>query len=359
IYETETGIALLKAILEPKLPYTPHDYTIAGIATVLDGNDLVTIAPTGSGKTTFFTGLILALRELAAHPERCLKDRMFPKKPPPPPIVSYSSASAGNTLGVDALVINADTISEAAARNQNLWDAAVDKPSVVILSPEQLRTEGFGQLLANKVFFARIAVLGIDELHLLFHWGKTFRPAFVQIGQVRHRLPHRERGRTLVLGLTATLRAGDPWNMISESLAFESNTLRIIHQSNRRPNVQFIFRPLSSGIAGVEFPDLDWVLESGRRTVIFCKTVSLSFRVACHLMRKAHTNDWTKILDKIRLYTSLYDFDFNHRTLELMEAGRVRVVVSTDALSVGWNPPGILDVIIFGDIEDPDELLQR
>ncbi|KAJ7056594.1 P-loop containing nucleoside triphosphate hydrolase protein [Mycena amicta] len=251
--------------------------------------------------------------------------------------------------GVDSLVINADTIAEAASQNQNIWDAAVDKPSVVILSPEQLRAEGFGQLLAQKIFFARIAALGIDELHLLFHWGKTFRPAFVHIGQVRHRLPHRGLGRTPVLGLTATLRAGEPWDMISKSLAFESHTLRIIHKSNRRPNVQFIFRPLSSGIGGVLFPDLDFVLESGRRTVVFCKTVSLSFRVACYLLRKAHTNgDWTKILDKIRVYTSLYDFDFNQRTLELMEAGKVRVVVSTDALSVGWNPPGVLDVIVFG-----------
>ncbi|KAJ7623806.1 hypothetical protein FB45DRAFT_752350, partial [Roridomyces roridus] len=135
----------------------------------------------------------------------------------------------------------------------------------------------------------------------------------------------------------------------------------IIHHSNLRPSIRFLFRTMNSGIQGFSFPELNWILHEKRRTVIFCKTIALSFRVTCYLLRKAQQLEWTNLLGRIRIYNSLNDATFNTQTLQLLDVAGVHshVVVSTDALSVGWNPPHVLDVVIVGAIEDPDELIQK
>ncbi|KAJ7623805.1 P-loop containing nucleoside triphosphate hydrolase protein, partial [Roridomyces roridus] len=233
IYETEAGFTLVQDILYDALPYKPHDYTIWGIVAALDGNDLVAVTPTGSGKTTFLLGMTLALRELAAHPDKCLSNRTFPKNPlllcvSPTLALQRETCKRFTDLKIDCLVINSDTLSEAAKVNQNLWEVAAEGPSVIVLSPEQLRTEGFDALQAKIAFNKRLCVLGIDELHLLFHWGKALRPSFVHIGQARFRLRPRD-GRPLpLIGLSASVHAGKPWETIRDSLGLQSPTFRLI-----------------------------------------------------------------------------------------------------------------------------------
>jgi superfamily II DNA helicase RecQ len=51
-----------------------------------------------------------------------------------------------------------------------------------------------------------VCILGIDELHLLYWWGKSFRPAFQQIGAIRARLPLRGGRQIPIMGISATLR---------------------------------------------------------------------------------------------------------------------------------------------------------
>jgi len=108
-------------------------------------------------------------------------------------------------FGLRAMVINADTTAQARATKRNLWLEARTDPGVILLSPEELGSRECFQLLSNLAFSMRVCILGIDELHLLYWWGKSFRPAFQQIGVIRARLPLRGGHPIPIMGTSATL----------------------------------------------------------------------------------------------------------------------------------------------------------
>ena len=106
------------------------------------------------------------------------------------------------------MVINSDTTAQARSTKKNLWLEAQTDPDVILLSPEELGHRECFKLLDNLTFKTCLCFLGIDELHLIYWWGKSFRPAFQQLGVIRAQLPLR-RGRSIpILGTSATLREG-------------------------------------------------------------------------------------------------------------------------------------------------------
>ena len=78
-------------------------------------------------------------------------------------------------FGLKSLVINSDTTS---AASSNLWVDARSTYTMVLLSPEELNSDGFRDLLKQKTFFDRACMFRVDEIHLIYWWGKSFRPAF-------------------------------------------------------------------------------------------------------------------------------------------------------------------------------------
>ena len=81
---------------------------------------------------------------------------------------------------------------------------------MILVSPEELKSKECGVLLDTQVFYNRVYALGVDEVHLLYFWGADFRPRFRQIGYIRARLPSHGSMRTVLVAVTATLRAGQP-----------------------------------------------------------------------------------------------------------------------------------------------------
>ena len=85
---------------------------------------------------------------------------------------------------------------------------------------------------------------------------------------------------------SATIREGTPLDNIIHLLGLRGTPLHIIRWSNYRPEIQLLFRELTSPINGDSFPELEWVLESGRSTLIFAKTISLGTWIHSHLFKK-------------------------------------------------------------------------
>jgi len=64
---------------------------------------------------------------------------------------------------------------------------------MLCLSPEQLISDGFAGLLEHKPFWNHFCALAVDEIHLLYSWGLSFRFVFQQIEFVRcHGMHYRE-----------------------------------------------------------------------------------------------------------------------------------------------------------------------
>ncbi|KAF7369592.1 P-loop containing nucleoside triphosphate hydrolase protein [Mycena venus] len=284
-FHSPQGFTLVRKILLDALPhFEPHDYQTDGICKVLDGIDLLAVTPTGSGKTGFLFLTIIVMIAIANVPSLCPTVK-FPKDPVivvvcPTNSIEQQMDENMAKLGIAALTINSDTISAARIIGEDLWARARAGISMLILGPEQLISKGFRDLLAHEPFYERVCALGVDEIHLLVSWGLLFRKAFQQIGFMRARL----RPGIPVIGLTATM-LGDTSvaDAIYALLGVNRGEFYLLRRSNARYDIQVLFRQLVSGIDGRKFPELAWILQNRDKTLVFCRTISLVFRVKAYL----------------------------------------------------------------------------
>ncbi|KAJ3963697.1 P-loop containing nucleoside triphosphate hydrolase protein [Lentinula raphanica] len=263
-----------------------------------------------------------------------------------------------SSLGLRILVINNDTKAEAQKQNlPDLWTRVIDDTAldVLLLSPEQLITEEFAKLLKDDSFCIRLYALSIDEIHLLLTWGKSFWKSFQQIGLVRSRLPD----SVVLMGLTATMRGGTALKNVCQFLGLRNNEFHLIRRSNQRHDIQLVFREVKSSIEGDSFPELHWILRRGQNTIIFCRSIGLGYRIHQDLYTYDESigGDPRTVADRMREYNSL-DQDYNEETRLLIQSGDCTIIIATSALAVGVDVDDIENVVIFGDPEDVDQLLQ-
>ncbi|KAJ6529414.1 P-loop containing nucleoside triphosphate hydrolase protein [Mycena vulgaris] len=273
------GFSIVRKILLTALPtFEPHSYQLDGICKVLDKIDLVAVTPTGSGKTGFLFLTLIVMIAISANPSLC-PTASFPQDPAivvvcPTNSIEQQMEENMTKLGLSALMINSDTVASARIHGENLWIKARAGISMLILGPEQLISKGFQDLLKHEPFFDRVCALGVDEIHLLTMWGLAFRKAFTQIGFMRACF----RSGIPMIGLTATLLS-DPRvaDAIFAMLGVNRGEFYLLRRSNARHDIQILFRTLYSGIDGLYFPELAWVIKNWDKTIIFAATISLVF----------------------------------------------------------------------------------
>ncbi len=151
------------------------------IDSILAGQDVLGIMPTGAGKSLcyqvpalIFAGITLVVSPLIS----LMKDQVH----------------ALNQAGVHAAFINS-SLTEAQI-GKALQYAAEGRYKIIYVAPERLETEGFLQ-------FARaveISMLTVDEAHCISQWGQDFRPSYLKIVRFINMLPR----RPVISAFTAT-----------------------------------------------------------------------------------------------------------------------------------------------------------
>ncbi|RDX45573.1 P-loop containing nucleoside triphosphate hydrolase protein [Lentinus brumalis] len=356
-FSSPDGYQLIRDIVRERLPYVPHDYQLDGVCKLLDGLDLVAVIPTGAGKTSYYVVYMLMLLELSKNPALAAGAKV-PADPCmvmvyPTNGLEEEQAGVFEQAGITALVLNANTLSLGRRGGQDLWKGARTGVSVLLLSPEQLASPGFEGLLQHGPFQRRLCALGVDEIHLLYSWGQVFRQAFRQLGYVRARMSLHTR----MIGTTATLLAGHPEDTILRFLGLRRGEFHLIRRSNLRRNVRTIFRTLTHGLGGWSFADLRWILTSGRKTVIHCRTIAQGFRLAIFLWKLAPPLPDRHV--RIRTYNALNWPSYNTRTRELMrDDPNAQIIIATASFMVGIDLPNIADVVILGNLLNADEHVQ-
>jgi ATP-dependent DNA helicase RecQ len=147
---------------------------------LLAGRDVLAVLPTGGGKSLVYQmaaqllpGVTVVVSPLIA----LMKDQV------------ESLAEAG----VEASLLNSALSASESA--EELEDVRRGESRLLYVTPEQLAQPGF----LNKLGRQRVALLVVDEAHVIGEWGHTFRPAYLELGDVARRL-----GRPTLLALTAT-----------------------------------------------------------------------------------------------------------------------------------------------------------
>lgn len=258
-------------------------------------------------------------------------------------------------LGITALMINAESVASARLQKEDLWVKARQGISMLILGPEQLISKGFQDLLKHEAFFDRVCALGVDEIHLLVMWGLAFRKAFSQIGFMRARF----RPGIPMIGLTATLLddtkvADAVFNM----LGVNRGEFYFIRRSNARHDIQLLFRTLYSGIDGLYFPELAWVVKTNDKTIIFGATISLVFRIKIYLGSLLSPGVNRDL--RIRTYHSINWPEENLETLALFRSDpQCQILVATNGLAQGNDIPVVKTVIQVGEPESAEMFVQK
>ncbi|KAJ7219863.1 P-loop containing nucleoside triphosphate hydrolase protein [Mycena rebaudengoi] len=363
VWSSLDGFKLVRKIVEPPvLSYIPHDHQLEGVCKTLDKTHLFAITPTGSGKTSYYIIYILVVLAVVADPTLCPSTK-FPKNPcllvicPTIPLQLEMAANM-TKLGLKVLAINSQTRSEAQRlRNEDLWLTARTHPNVILAGPEQLKSADFKKALRDDDFFQRFCGTGFDEVHLLNSWGAGFRKDFQQMGFLKPRMTEKHNPWIL---MSATVRDGAPFNNICRLLGLNDN-FHLIRRSCARPDLRLIFRDLISPISGDDFPELNFILEEKRPTVVFAKSISLGFRLYAYLLRRGKLS--TKS-NRLRMYNSLNFESYNAATRDLMsldanDPNYCQVIIGTDTLSVGVAMRARVDAVLIGDVDDTNELLQK
>ncbi|KAH9831739.1 P-loop containing nucleoside triphosphate hydrolase protein [Rhodofomes roseus] len=199
-------------------------------------NDLINIAPTGSGKTlTFWMPLLFR--------EDGIQIVVTPLN-----ILGTQNEQELASIGVRAIAIRAET-----ATPQVFRDIAEGKYRVIVVNPEELMKDGggFERLWKNSSFTSKIISIVFDEAHCISIW-KSFRPDYKNIHRLRYILPN----VPFVLA-TATL-PDEMRREVMTTLQIRPDRCTVLRRSNDRPNVHIEVRRIQH--AQSSFEDLDFLV---------------------------------------------------------------------------------------------------
>ena len=80
-FSSPSGWRICRKIIQEKLPFGPHDYQLDGITHALDGQDVIAISATGSGKSAYIYMLATVLVALGKDPSLSPSKREFSRDP--------------------------------------------------------------------------------------------------------------------------------------------------------------------------------------------------------------------------------------------------------------------------------------
>ena len=227
-------------------------------------------------------------------------------------------------MGVRAETINSDNVEEWDGVETAARAGAVD---ILLISPERLANERFrDQVLADVA--ARIALLVIDEAHCISDWGHDFRPHYRLIERTVRDLPPNLR----LLATTATANA----RVMADLDAILGPHLQVLRGDLNRPSLalQTIRMPgQAERLAWLA----EWLPALPGSGIVYTLTVRDADLVAAWLLSRGIA---------VAAYTG--ESGPNRPALEqaLLDS-RVKALVATTALGVGFDKPNLAFVIHY------------
>jgi ATP-dependent DNA helicase RecQ len=278
------------------------------IACVLRGEDVLTILPTGGGKSLCYQlpallaerGTTLVISPLIA----LMKDQVDSL----PASVRRRATTINSSLEGDELRWRLGQATEGAYR-------------LVYAAPERLRQPSFLHALRR----AGVDRLVIDEAHCVSVWGHDFRPDYLTIGQARQAL-----GNPPLLAMTATAPP-----RVRRDIIKHLGDMRIIAGDVTRPNLQLeVFHARNAD-------------DKLRHLLAFCQTEPGSGII--YAGTRARCEELAVLLRKYGIVAGHYHAGIADRAgvQDDFMAGRIRVVVATIAFGLGIDKPDIRFIVHF------------
>ncbi len=288
------------------------------VEAALEGRDVLAILPTGGGKSVCFQvpammreGIALVVTPLIA----LMKDQV----------------QNLNDRGIKALCINAGMSQREVELALN--NAAYGDFKFLYVSPERLGTS----LFRNYLQAMDISFIVVDEAHCISQWGYDFRPDYLEIGKLRDHVD----APVIALTATATPQVADD---IMDKLRFSDKCL--IKSGFERPNLSYIVRKCEDKLG---------------QLLNICNNVPGTGIVYVRSRKK--TEELAAFLASSGISSSFYHAglgrDSRSDRQEQWKAGKIRVMVCTNAFGMGIDKPDVRFVVHFDVPDSPEAYFQE
>jgi len=306
-------------------------------ALVVERRRALVVQRTGWGKSAVYFVATALLRARGAGPTVIVSPLLA---------LMRNQIAAAQRAGIHARTINSANTEEWEQVYAEIEAGATD---VVLVSPERLNNPDFRDLILPKLA-ASAGMIVIDEAHCISDWGHDFRPDYRRLRAVVADLPP----GVPVLATTATANARVTHDVAEQLVSGWRG-------AGEPPPTMVLRGPLdrdSLRLAVVRLPvaaqRLGWLAEhlgglpgSG---IVYTLTVAAAHDVAAFLREQGHA---------VTAYTGQTDSAERLRVEDDLLANRLKAVVATSALGMGFDKPDLGFIIHLGAPQSPVAYYQQ
>lgn len=301
-------------------------------ALVAEKHRALVVQRTGWGKSAVYFVATALLRARGAGPTVIVSPLLA---------LMRNQVEAAARAGIHARTINSSNTEEWDTVQEEVAAGTVD---VLLVSPERLNNPDFRDQVLPRLA-AATGLLVVDEAHCISDWGHDFRPDYRRLRTMLAELP----GGVPVLATTATANARVTAD-VAEQLGTGGGTDALVL---RGPLDR---ESLSLGV--LRLPDaahrMAWLGEhlgdlpgSG---IVYTLTVAAAEEVTAFLRQCGHT---------VASYTGKTENAERQQAEEDLLANRVKALVATSALGMGFDKPDLGFVVHLGSPSSPIAYYQQ
>ncbi|MFK4227471.1 RecQ family ATP-dependent DNA helicase [Streptomyces sp. NPDC019890] len=301
-------------------------------ALVADKRRALVVQRTGWGKSAVYFVATSLLRERGSGPTVIVSPLLA---------LMRNQVEAAARAGIRARTINSSNTEE--------WDTvqaevAAGEVDVLLVSPERLNNPDFRDQVLPKLA-AATGLLVVDEAHCISDWGHDFRPDYRRLRTMLAELP----AGVPVLATTATANARVTAD-VAEQLGTGAGTDALV--------LRGALDRESLSLSVLQLPDaatrLAWLAdhlgELPGSGIIYTLTVAAAEEVTAYLRHCGHT---------VASYTGRTENADRQQAEEDLLANRVKALVATSALGMGFDKPDLGFVVHLGSPSSPIAYYQQ
>ncbi|MBW1595521.1 RecQ family ATP-dependent DNA helicase [Streptomyces sp. JJ38] len=253
-----------------------------------------------------------------------------------------NQVEAAERAGIRAHTINSANVEEWESVREAVSAGEVD---VLLVSPERLNNPDFrDQVLPHLA--ATTGLLVVDEAHCISDWGHDFRPDYRRLRSMLAEL----RPGVPVLATTATANArvtADVADQLGTGTG-EAGAL-VLRGSLDRASLSLSVLPLREPAQRLAWLD-GHLAELPGSGIIYTLTVAAAEEVAAYLRQRGHT---------VASYTGRTENADREAAEADLLANRVKALVATSALGMGFDKPDLGFVVHLGSPSSPIAYYQQ
>lgn len=301
-------------------------------ALVADKRRALVVQRTGWGKSAVYFVATSLLRARGSGPTVIVSPLLA---------LMRNQVEAAARAGIRARTINSSNTEEWDSVQEEIASGDVD---VLLVSPERLNNPDFRDQVLPRLS-AATGLLVVDEAHCISDWGHDFRPDYRRLRTMLTDLPE----GVPVLATTATANARVTADVAEQLGTGGSSDALVLRGPLNRESLSLSVLPLPDAAHRMAWlaDHLDELPGSG---IIYTLTVAAAEEVTAFLRQRGHT---------VASYTGRTENADRQQAEEGLLANKVKALVATSALGMGFDKPDLGFVVHLGSPSSPISYYQQ